>query len=297
MLDKETIEKYKKAGRIAAEALEHGRTLIKAGARVVDICDEVDKKARALGGEPAFPAQISINNIAAHYCSLHNDPLVCKEGDVVKLDVGVHVDGFIGDNALTVDLGDNKELVQASLDGLNAALKIIKAGVPVCEIGQAILDAIQAKGFSPVKNLSGHGLDQFEIHTPPTIPNFNNGNHLALQEGMAFAVEPFATDGHGMIFEASPPTIYALKSMKPVRGQYAKDVLDAVKKYNGLPFALRWVTRELGEAKARFGIRELERMGILIGFPPLPEKANGLVSQHEHTILLLDRPFVTTKLD
>ena len=296
-MDTEVLEAYKKAGRIAQEALQHGGKLIKIGTKVVDACDAVDEFILQKGAFPAFPAQISMNNIAAHYCPDFEDSLEFKEGDVCKIDVGVHVDGYVGDNALTVDLGDHKQLVQASKDGLNAALKIVKPGVTLGEIGRAIHDAIAKYDLSPIRNLSGHGLGKFQIHTSPQIPNFDTGDETELEEDMAIAIEPFATNGYGAIFESSNPTIFSQDSHKNPRSQFAREVLRQIETYQGLPFAKRWLVKQFGVGKTNFALRELVKIGVLKEHPPLPEKEKGLVSQHEHSLIVKDKPIITTKLD
>ena len=192
MLSEQQIENHIKAGKIASEALQYGKSLIKSGTKVIDVLDAVENKIIELGGEMAFPAQISLDQFAAHSCSdLIDETVLAKQ--VVKLDVGVHIEGQIADNALTVDLsGKYEDLVKASRDALNNALKIVKAGVELREIGKVIEDTIKSYGFEPVRNLSGHGLGLYQIHTNPSIPNFDNGSNVKLKEGDVIAIEPFA---------------------------------------------------------------------------------------------------------
>ncbi|MFH1770356.1 MAG: type II methionyl aminopeptidase [archaeon] len=295
-MDKEVIEKYKESGRIAATALKHGADMIKVGVKLVDVCDAVEDKIRELGGEPAFPAQTSRNEIAAHYCPEEDDETVYEKGDVATLDCGAVVDGYVSDTATTIDLGSNSELIQASKDALEAALKLIKPGARISEIGAAIEKAIEARGFSPVRNLSGHGIGQFIVHQAPSIPNFDSGNDQTLKEGMAIAIEPFASAGAGMIYESGNPTVFMQIARRPIRSQYARAILKDIEAYNGLPFALRWLTRKHGVGKTKIGIKELTNAGIIKGFPPLPDVKHGLVSQAEHSVLVLDEPIVITRL-
>ncbi len=296
-MDKEVLESYRKAGRIAQEALLHGKTLIKPGEKLLAVCDSVEEFIASKGAKTAFPAQISVNNIAAHYCPDFEDKTEFQQGDLVKLDVGVHVDGYVGDNALTVDLGDHKELVQASKDALSAALKLVKPGITISELGRAIHEAIKSYNLSPIKNLSGHGLGRFEIHTSPSIPNFDTGDNTGLEEGTAIAIEPFATNGAGSIYESSNATIFSQHSTKPVRSPFAREILRSIEQYEGLPFAKRWLVKKFGPGKTAFGLKELLKVNILQEHPPLPEKGKGLVSQAEHTIIVLDKPIITTQLD
>ncbi|MBW2986211.1 type II methionyl aminopeptidase [Candidatus Woesearchaeota archaeon] len=295
-LTPEDIEKWRKAGKIAAEALKYGGGLIKKGASLLEVSDQVEKKIIDLGGQMAFPAQISCNHIAAHYCADPDDKTIFED-QLACLDVGVHIDGAIGDNALTVDLSNkHKELVKASREALNNAIKIIQIGTPLGEIGKTIQETISSHGFSPIKNLSGHGLDYYNIHTKPTIPNFDTGDDTELEKGMVIAVEPFATDGAGMIYESDRANIFALINPKPVRSPFAREILKfVIENYQTLPFTTRWLSKQFGVGKTNFALRELLKSEIIKQFPPLPEKNKGLVSQAEHTLLIDDKVEILTK--
>ena len=296
-MNSKVIEKFKLSGKIAATALQHGAKMIKPSVKLVDVCDAVESKIKEMGGDMAFPAQTSINEVAAHYCPEEDDETTYKEGDVVKLDCGVHIDGYVSDNATTVDLGNNKELVKASRDAVNAAIKIIKPGVKLLEIGRTIQKAIENLGFSPIKNLSGHGIGRFIIHSSPSIPNFDNGNNHALEEGQSIAIEPFASTGAGMIYEGSNPTVFMIVAKKPVRSLFARQILQDLQQYNGLPFTTRWLSRKHGIGKTKLAIRELLKAGIIRGYPKLPDVKKGFVSQAEHSVLVFDKPIVITKLE
>lgn len=295
-ISKEDLEKWKKACRISAEALEYGRTLIKKGALVFEVCDKVDEKIRQLGAFPSFPAQISLNNVAAHYCGDKDDSLVLD--GIAKLDVGAHIDGFSGDNAATVDLtGENELLVNASRDALEAAIKVIKPGVMLYEIGAAIEKVISDYGLKPIRNLSGHGIGKFEIHTFPTVPNFNNNDRTKLEDNQIIAIEPFATNGAGMVYESGEAGVFSLIEKKPVREQFARELLAEIEKYGTLPFAKRWLTRKYNPLRVSIALRSFMAQGIIMQYPPLLEKGKGLVSQAEHTILVKDEPIVLTRID
>ncbi len=294
MAELEDLDKWKKAGRISAEALEYGISLIKKGSTVLEVCEAVDKKIFDLGARPSFPSQVSLNDIAAHFCPEADDKTVLED-QVVKLDVGASVDGFLGDTAGTVDLsGRNRELVMASREALDEAVKIAKPGVKLLEIGQVIRQAISSYGFNPIINLSGHGIGKNQIHISPTVPNFDNGDTTALEENQIIAIEPFATNGAGAIFESTNPTVFMEIAKKPVRSPDARKVLEEIQAYNGLPFTKRWLARKFPAFKVSFALRQLESAGILQSFPPLVEKRHGLVSQSEHTVMVRDKPIVLT---
>ena len=281
-------EKWKRAGRISAAALEYGISLIKKGTAVIEVCDAVDQKIVALGAKPAFPAQVSLDRVAAHYCCPHDDTTLF-DSQVAKLDCGAQVDGIPGDNAATVDLsGNNSELVKASRNALDAAIKMVKPGVKLSEIGEVIQSEITSLGFSPIRNLSGHGLDKFELHTKPTVPNFRNNDPNRLEAGQVIAIEPFATTGEGIVIEAASAEVFMQTAHKPVRGMSARQILAEIETYQNLPFAKRWLVKKFPPLKVELALRQLQQVDAVKGFPPLVEKAKGLVSQAEQTVLVTD---------
>ncbi|MBT4935409.1 type II methionyl aminopeptidase [Candidatus Woesearchaeota archaeon] len=296
-MDLETIQKYSKAGEIAATALQYGKSLIKNGAKVIEILDAVETKIEDMGGKPAFPAQISLNECAAHSCSSMDDDTILRD-HVVKLDVGVHIDGYIADNALTVDLsGKYTDLVNASRDALNEALKIIKPGITLAEIGNVIHKTITSAGFSPVRNLSGHGLGHYNIHTKPSVPNFDNGNKNTLEDGDVIAIEPFASMGAGIVQESVPATVFTLMKDTGVRDPITRKVLQEIKKYNGLPFAKRWLERTFGTPRTNLALRTLVRMDCIQEHNPLVDQSRGMVSQAEHSVIVQGKPLVYTRIE
>ena len=284
-MDNDEIEKYKQAGKIAAQALEYGKGLVKKGNVMVEVLDQIEKKIIELGGKPAFPAQVSCNNIAAHFCPEEDDRSVFSD-QIVCLDVGVHVDGFIGDTAATIDLsGEYSQLVNASEEALVNATKAIKIGTEIGEIGQAIQETIQKYGFAPVRNLSGHGLGRYKVHTKPNIPNVFNGDKTKVEESMVFAVEPFSSTGAGIVQDSGNPTVFELTAKRPARNPITRQVLKEIESYNRLPFTTRWLTRKFG-AKAKLALREMGQLGMIYAHPPLADKNGGMISQAEHTILV-----------
>ncbi len=295
-MEKNEVESYTKAGIIAYAALQKGLKMIKPGASVKKILDETEEYISSQGAETAFPAQIAINNTAAHYCPAEDDVTI-KEGDIVKLDVGVHVDGYIADTARTVNLGDKDDLVKASEDALRQALKKTFPGTTLGEIGRTIQEVITSYGFSPIRNLSGHALARYEVHAKPTIPNFDTGDETQLMEGQVIAIEPFASTGAGIVYESSNPTIFTLVKEKPARSPFTRQALQEIKKYKGLPFTARWLHKKLGVGKTGFALRELKANGSIQEHPPLLDKAKGIVSQAEHSIILMDKPIIYTKGD
>ena len=277
------LEKYKAAGKILIEVRDAALELVKPGNRLLDVAEFVESSIRDRGGEPAFPCNISRNEEAAHATPSIDDEAVFGEEDLVKLDIGVHIDGYIADSAVTVDLsGKYEELIRASEAALDEAIKIIHDGVSTVEIGEVIEEAIKERGYKPIVNLSGHGLVRYNSHAPPTIPNVKYEHGVILRTNDVIAIEPFATDGGGKVVESGNVEIYSLIKPKPVRMREAKKLLDEIKKYHGLPFARRWLPRE----RLNLALRALKNTGVLRDYPILREEDRGLVAQAEHTVIV-----------
>ena len=289
-----SLEDYQKAGKIAREALEYGRELIRKDARIVDVCNKVEEEVHRLGGNLAFPVQISCNEIAAHFCPPEDDETVFSD-QLVNLDVGVHVNGFIGDYACCVDLVHNRDFVKAAEDALGAATEILAVGVPLWKIGKEIENAIGNFGLKPVRNLSGHGLGAYNIHSSPQIPNYNNNDQTTLAKGMTIAIEPFATDGLGMVHEKGNATIFSLTGRKPVRIGFVRDIQKEIEGFNGLPFTTRWLNSKFSKEKVTFALNQFRQLGIIHEYPPLVERTNCLVSQAENSFYIDDEVVCLTK--
>lgn len=286
----EIIGKYMKAGEILSTVRGEAKKSIKIGATLLEVAELVEQRTIELGGLPAFPCNISRNDEAAHATPLIGDETVFAE-DVVKLDLGVHVDGFIADAALTVDLtNENVDLVKASEDALYAAIDIIRSGVNTAEIGAVIEDTIKGYGFKPVINLTGHGVAQYLAHAPPSIPNRHIGQGVTLEAGEIIAIEPFATNGEGRIADGSLTEIYQVIGSKPIRLPAVRKVMKELEQYRTLPFAKRWLKSD----KLDYSLLQLERAGVLTSYPVLKEVAGGLVSQAEHTVIVTDDGCVVT---
>jgi len=290
------MKNWIKAGEIAGQAREFGKDLIKVGSSHREVTEKIESKILEHGGSLAFPVQLSVSNIAAHYTALAERDFTFKGGDIVKLDLGVSIDGAIGDTAITVDLGDNSKLVNASENALKSALEIVKPGISIREIGLAVQREIKNLGFVPVKNLGGHGLEEYQIHSAPTIPNFDNGDTTKLKKGQIIAIEPFASTGSGLIVEGTPSEIYQLVNPKNIRNPNSRLLLNHItNEYKTLPFAKRQLLKKFNKLQVATGLLALKREGIIYEYSVLPEKnKNALISQAEHTVIVGEK--ITTKL-
>ena len=284
-MDQKEKEKYIKAGEILKKVQELAKKEAKKGLKYLDLAEKIETEIANLEGKPAFPVNLSNKNIAAHYTPSTEDETVIEADDLLKVDIGVHVDGFIADAAFTIDFsGKNSKLVEASEKALAAAVKVIDVGVEIQEIGKAIEETITGYGFKPVKNLSGHGLLPFMSHAPPSIPNTSGRDDRIIEEDMAIAIEPFATDGEGWVKESQQSEIFELDEPKPVRSMTGRKILEQVgKEYLTLPFAERWLKEAAFQRKT--ALRELMLKKCIKAFPVLKEEDDKLVSQAETTVI------------
>jgi methionyl aminopeptidase len=288
----EILDKYREAGLIAAKILRDGAKEIRIGSPYLDIVESVESRVSEEGAALAFPLNLSLNEDAAHDTASPGDTRIFARGDVVKLDLGVQLDGYIADTATTIDLGVNSLLVEASEQALEAAISRIQPGVTVGNLGMAIQSAIESRGYRPISNLTGHGLDRYILHRPPTIPNIGINGGVILEEGMVFAIEPFATTGSGHVTEKTRREIYSQISPKPVRIPAARAILEKIRGRHGLPFARRW----LKEKRMDLALPTLIRSQVLHVYPVLSDIPGSLVSQAEHTIIVTaDGCIVTTR--
>lgn len=287
----DVLEKYREAGRILKIVRTEAADMVRIGNSLLEVAEFVEKKTIELGGRPAFPCNISRNQEAAHATPKAGDNDVFAK-DIVKLDIGVHVDGYIADSAVTVDLSGNSDLVKASEEALAAAIDLMKPGVSTGEVGAAIEESIRSYDLSPIMNLSGHGLSQYEAHDDPSVPNKRVEGGVVLKEGDVLAIEPFATNGTGLVHDGSWSEIFSIIKKKPVRMPAVRNVLKQAEEYRELPFAKRWLNSD----KLEFSLIQLEKAGVFHSYPVLIESAGGLVSQAEHTVIITrDGCEVTTK--
>ncbi|WP_435176240.1 type II methionyl aminopeptidase [Halorussus sp. AFM4] len=283
-LDAEKYEKHREAGEILAQVREEAADRVEVGASQLEVAEYAEDRIRELGGEPAFPVNISVDEEAAHATPAADDDTEFGE-EMVNLDIGVHVDGWIADTAITVDLSGNPELQEASAEALDAAIDVIEPGVETGDIGAEIESVIDGYGFNPVVNLTGHGLDQYQQHVEPNIPNREVSQGVELEVGDVVAIEPFATDGTGKVHEGNDEEIFALEREGSVRDRQARQVLDQItEEFRTLPFATRW----LDASRAEMALRRLKMNNLVHGYPVLKEDDGNLVSQKEHTVIVTE---------
>jgi methionyl aminopeptidase len=291
-MNDDIFDMYHDAGVIAAKILHDGAQRIRIGASYLDLVESIEDQVREEGAELAFPLNLSLNEDAAHDTASPGDDRVFVKGDVAKLDLGVQIGGYIADTATTIDLGNNSLLLDASEQALESAIKAVRPGATAGDLGAAIQKEIETRGYRPISNLTGHGLDRYILHRSPTIPNIGITGGVVLEEGMVFAIEPFATTGSGHVGEKTRKEIYSQISQKPVRTPAARTILNSVKDRHGLPFSRRWLSGK----KLDIALPGLVRSQVLHVYPVLSDIPGSLVSQHEHTVIVTgDGCVVTTR--
>lgn len=294
------IESYIEAGKLTSKIREEASKMIKDGTLVLDLVNYVESEILKNGAEIAFPCNVSINEIAAHYTSPAGDKTAFKAGDMVKLDLGAMIDGYIADTAVTViadgnidenytqdEINLHEEIVEASAAGLEAAIATARAGIEVSKIGAAVHEAISEYNLNPIFNLTGHSLEQYNLHAGISVPNYDNHDNYILDEGQAVAIEPFATNGEGIVNDAPGHYIFSYLANKPFRMKTTQRVLKYIQhNHRYVPFSGRWITDEFGERKGSIGLKQLSQAMAIYPYAPLREKKGCFVSQKEHTIIV-----------
>ncbi len=298
MMREKYFQNFIQAGAIAKEVRAYGKSLIIKGASYNDVRDKIARKIIELGVIPAFPPQIALNEVAAHYLVWPGADHIFSN-EIIKLDVGVCYQGAIGDCAVTIDLSGNyQHLIDAAEAALLAAEQSIRVGLKISEIGRIIENTIVSRGLKPIKNLGGHGLGYYQIHTSPSIPNYYDRSRGEVVPGMTFAIEPFVTDGYGLIYETDRPTIFAFKQDYVSQSKFTKALLEKIKTFQNLPFAIHdLISKEFPLFVVEMGLEELLRAGAISGYPPLVEQAKGMVAQAENSVYVdhKGQVFITTR--
>ncbi|MEM3572000.1 MAG: M24 family metallopeptidase, partial [Candidatus Bathyarchaeia archaeon] len=172
MIDKKILNYYFQAGKIASKVRDMSKSIVYEGISILELCEKIEKTITDLGGKLAFPCNIGINEITAHYTSPINDPLKLPKNSIVKIDIGVHVDGYIADTAITVCF--NQELYSLKIaveESLDRAIKNLRPGIRNSDIGAIIQKTINDYGYKPIQNLTGHLIERYSLHAGKSIPN------------------------------------------------------------------------------------------------------------------------------
>jgi methionyl aminopeptidase len=285
-MDEEAIKKQKEAFEKMKIVLNYAKTLINPSVNILEIAEAIEKKIFEVGAKPAFPVNIGINEVAAHYTPSLDDKTVIKEGDMVKIDIGLHVDGYISDNAFTVLVGKNHHpMIEAAKKAVEEARKVLRENVKIKEISEVIENTVTSSGFNVIRNLTGHFIDRYVVHGV-SIPNVKNDINITIPKGQAVAIEVFVTNGSGWVKESSEVQIFQFKEDRGSRMREGKKIIEIAKKdFEGLPFAKRWL-KDIPRMKLELAIRDLIERGCLIDYHVLKEDSNCLVAQWEESFIV-----------
>ena len=282
-------EDYLKAGKIAGEVRENVRKRNWIGSTLAEICEYVESEIIKRGAKCAFPVNTSVNEVAAHYTAEPNDSKTVSDTDLVKIDLGAQINGYIADTAVTVNYDPQYDsLVQTAEDALQNAMSMIKVGVKSKDVGRKIQNTIMDMGFKPIANLSGHSLDQYTIHAGKTVPNMWSIGSFDFSGDVAYACEPFVTakNGLGFVRNGKIKNIFALSSRKRTKNDEADKVQEYIwNNFNMLPFALRWLLKEWEEKEARKLLDILIKKKVVKAYAILVEASGKTVAQAEHTFI------------
>lgn len=282
------LDKVRKAGAIAARARDLAASMVQEGRKLLDVAEETEAFIKKEGAFPAFPVNLSIGTDAAHYTPTIDDKKVFAKGDVVKVDVGAHIDGHIGDTAVTVEVGTRvyEKMILASREACNNAVGHVKDGLPLSDIGRVIEQTIRGHGYKPISNLTGHSIEVYELHAGVSVPNIPKA-HGTISTDMVIAIEPFATDGAGHINEGPAGNIWHYIQPKPQRNPHAKKALEWLQENHAdLPWAERWLAEAIDPKWVKPAMRLLAQSIAIQPYAVLREAGGGMVTQAEHTVIV-----------
>jgi len=285
-VSQDVLKKYIQAGKIAAEARDFGTRNVRAGGSSLELANAVEGLIRERGGECAFPVNIGVNDVAAHYTPSKSNDLRFRDGDVVKIDVGAHVDGYPADTAATVEIGtrSHADLIRSAQDALSMCIEMVRPGTPISAMGATVARAIGSAGFKPVQNLTGHSMERYNLHAGLSIPNIESKDKAVVEEGMVLAIEPFASMGAGKVGGKGRGNIFRI-----IRERKAhQDIADLFSKmqsaFGPFPFAGRWCERLHPDPEPL--VAKMYRLGMIMSYPVLTDVGEGVVAQAEHSVIV-----------
>jgi len=289
--DDEAIEKFRISGKILRETREEMERFVREGMPIIDICEKAEKLIRERGGKPAFPCNVSINEVAAHYTSPPNDKRRVSEKSIVKVDIGVHVNGYLTDTAVTVCFNpEYKSLTEAAERAVKTAIENIHPGMFTSELGSIIEKSIKSRGFKPISNLSGHQVGRYLVHTGTSLPNVSQMSSSKIKLGEVYAIEPFVTlpNATGRVENGEEITIFRFLKSKLLKNPYARQLLKHIaENFRTLPFAERWLQDIVPDKHYHEAFQELLSSKALMGYPIFIEVSRKPVAQAEHTVLIV----------
>jgi len=290
LYDEEALEKFRLSGKILRETREEMRSFVRENMPIIQVCEKAETLIREKGGKPAFPCNVSINEVAAHYTSPPGDQSTIPEKSLVKVDIGVHVDGYVTDTAFTACFNpEYKTMVDTAEQALKAAIDTIHADISTSKIGSVIETTIKNRGFRPISNLTGHSVGRYLIHAGTSIPNISQISLTKVRAGEVYAIEPFVTlrEAGGAVEDNPPTTIFRLVKSKSAKNPTAKKLAKFIEdNFRTLPFAERWLNGAVPSEQYREAFKELFATKAIMGYPIFVEITRKPVAQAEHTVLI-----------
>jgi len=290
--DEETLEKFRLSGKILRETREEIRNFVREDMPIIEVCEKAEKTIMDKGGKPAFPCNVSINEIAAHYTSPPNDNRKIPRKSIVKVDIGVHVDGYLTDTAVTICFNpEYKSLVDTAEQALKTAINSIHPEMSTSKLGAIIEKTIKSHGFKPISNLTGHQVGRYLVHAGTSLPNVAQLSFSKIKLGEVYAIEPFVTlpDAVGRVEDGEEATIFRFLKSKSLKNPYSKQLLKHIEEnFRTLPFAERWLQGIVPKEHYREAFRELLSSKALMGYPIFVEVSRKPVAQAEHTVLIVE---------
>jgi methionyl aminopeptidase len=289
-MDESELSLWKRAGEIAARSRDMGAKMIVEGESLLSVAEYVERNIVDMGGSVAFPVNIALNEFAAHYTPRPDDRQRFRKGDLVKLDVGAHVDGCIGDTAVTVEVGSSTytNLITASRRALDSVIEVIRPGVQLSALGSIVERTMNNMGFKPIVNLTGHSVERYKLHAGITVPNYNDRSDERVPAGTVLAVEPFSTTGIGEVSSYKKSNIFRMVRRRGNLTPEQEEALGLITSGPGqLPFSERWLEGRV--RKADKVINGLVRAGSIYSYPILRESSGGMVAQSEHTLYISEK--------
>ena len=290
-MEQEIIQKHILAGEINHNAQKLAKKLIKPGVNLFEVGEKINSFILENKGVPAWPVNLSINHEAAHNTYNPEKQYILKEEDVLKVDIGVSIDGYLSDSAITIIFSKKHEtLKEASDKALANSKKFLQENLKtatISDIGTVIENTIRSYNFKPIINLTGHVLGHYHVHDYPSIPNVKNGLKIKFSEiDKAFAIEPFSSTGDGYVNEGDEVLIFEHIDDRPLRNKEAKILLEEIKRYNGLPFSEIWIGKGMDSFSKKFALRELLKSEAIASYPVLIDKKGSFVSQAETSFII-----------
>jgi methionyl aminopeptidase len=289
--DKEALAKFQQAGRILRETREEIKGFVREDMPIIEICEKSEDTIRKKGATPAFPCNVSVNEVAAHYTSPPNDKSRIPQKSIVKVDIGCHVDGYVADTAVTVCFDPEYDsMVEAAEKALDKAVENIGPGVSTSELGTIIQRTIESYGYRPISNLTGHQVGRYLIHTGTSLPNIPQIFSSKIKLGGVYAIEPFTTlrDAAGKVGDGSETTIFRLVRSRSQKSAHAKQLLKYIENnFRTLPFAERWLLGVVPEENYREAFQQLLSSKTLMAYHVFIEASRKPVAQAEHTVLIV----------